>query len=355
MRPGGVSSPCRRAIFLHALGRNFRHYLPDALLPRAYPIRAMLDAGLTVALSSDAPVVENDSPLAGIQAALTRSDADGHLIAPDQAISLDEALDAYTHGGAIASGDDDVRGRLEVGLQADLTVVSGNIRTTPPDALSALSVLQTWVGGRQVYSRVLTRMPDAAIIRNLLHRDRYWSVYTLGDLDPRRRQYCQWHVRGSSVALLYREFDTPILFAAGASGIVEELPDVDACLLQIPDAFLTALSPRFELEWASPVFRMALDPTALVPAAPETPAEPLGPLAHSANCASCTPMATPLARPRTSSCPASSTTGRSSVSVRTAAWWRRAAPTCIRRWRAWPRSATSTHGARTAGSATRRS
>ncbi len=69
------------------------------MLARAYPVRSMLDAGLTVALSSDAPVVEDDSPLLGIQAAMSRRDEDGHAIAADQAISLDEALDAYTRGG----------------------------------------------------------------------------------------------------------------------------------------------------------------------------------------------------------------------------------------------------------------
>jgi predicted amidohydrolase YtcJ len=148
-RRGIIAVP--QTIFIHALGRNFRHYLPDALLPRAYPVRAMLDAGITVALSSDAPVVENDSPLAGLEAALTRRDAEGHLIAGDQAISLDEALDAYTRGGAIASGDEDARGTLEAGMQADLTVLSGNLRTTPPEELDQLRVMQTWVGGRQAY------------------------------------------------------------------------------------------------------------------------------------------------------------------------------------------------------------
>jgi predicted amidohydrolase YtcJ len=149
-RRGVIAAP--QTIFVQALGRNFRHYLPDSLLPRAYPIRAMLDAGVTVALSSDAPVVENDSPLAGMQAAITRRDAEGHLIAPDQAITLDEALDGYTRGGAMASGDDHLRGRLEPGLQADLAVLSGDIRTTPPEALSALTVTQAWVGGRLAYS-----------------------------------------------------------------------------------------------------------------------------------------------------------------------------------------------------------
>ncbi len=74
-RLGVVAAP--QSIFLYELGRNFRDYLPDVLLPRCYPLRAMLDAGVTVALSSDAPVVENDNPLAGITAAVTRRDRAG--------------------------------------------------------------------------------------------------------------------------------------------------------------------------------------------------------------------------------------------------------------------------------------
>ena len=101
-RLGVVAAP--QAIFLYSLGRNFRDYLPDALLPRCYPLRAMLDAGVTVALSSDAPVVENDNPLAGITAAVTRRDRAGQPLVPEQAITAAEALDAYTRGGAVAVG-----------------------------------------------------------------------------------------------------------------------------------------------------------------------------------------------------------------------------------------------------------
>jgi predicted amidohydrolase YtcJ len=138
-------------VFVHALGRNFRQYLPDALLARAYPVRSMLDAGVTVALSSDAPVVEDDSPLRGMQAAMLRYDEDGHGIAVGEAISLNEALDAYTRGGAIASGDDGERGGLREGMLADLAVLSGNLRETPPEEITALRVTQTWVGGHQAH------------------------------------------------------------------------------------------------------------------------------------------------------------------------------------------------------------
>src|SRR5690606_34185462 len=101
-----------QTIFLSALGGAFRRYLPDDYLARCYPVRAMLDAGLTVALSSDAPVVPDDNPLPGMKAAIDRRDPAGDPLAPEQAITAYEALYAYTMGGAIASGDAANRGSL---------------------------------------------------------------------------------------------------------------------------------------------------------------------------------------------------------------------------------------------------
>lgn len=150
-RLGVIAAP--QAIFLYELGRNFRDYLPDALLPRCYPLRAMLDAGITVALSSDAPVVENDNPLAGMAASITRRDRAGEPIAPEQAITAAEALAAYTHGGAVAAGLADRLGTIAPGMWADLAVLSGNPLTTPPDELTTLSVEMTMLGGRVVYER----------------------------------------------------------------------------------------------------------------------------------------------------------------------------------------------------------
>ena len=150
-RLGVIAVP--QTVFLPALGRNFRQCLPEVMLARSYPVRSMLDAGLAVALSSDAPVVEDDSPLLGIQAALLRGDENGEPIAAEEAITLDEALDAYTRGGAAASGDEDNRGRLLEGLWADLAVLSGDPRETEPAALTSLRVTQTWVGGHLAYAR----------------------------------------------------------------------------------------------------------------------------------------------------------------------------------------------------------
>ena len=150
-RLGVIAAP--QSIFLYELGRNFRDYLPDALMPRCYPLRAMLDAGVTVALSSDAPVVENDDPLAGMTAAITRRDRNGQPLLPEQAISAAEALDAYTRGGAVAVGLERELGTIAKGYRADLAVLSGDPLTTPPEALGSLAVDLTLLDGRVVYER----------------------------------------------------------------------------------------------------------------------------------------------------------------------------------------------------------
>ncbi len=142
-----------QTVFLPALGTNFRRYLPDHFLPRCYPVRAMLNAGLTVALSSDAPVVPDDNPLLGMKGALDRKDGNGEPLAPEQAITAYEALYAYTMGGAIASGDADNRGSLTPGKWADLVILTGDPLNASPDGLLDIRVDETYVGGNLAYSR----------------------------------------------------------------------------------------------------------------------------------------------------------------------------------------------------------
>jgi len=108
-------------------------------------------------------------------------------------------------------------------------------------------------------------LPNDTEIRALLHQDPYWAVYALGDLDRRRAHHCDWLTSGESVALLYREFDTPILWAAGQPEVMEALPDLDACLLQIPESFLPAVARRFTVEWSRLMHRMSLVPAAFTP------------------------------------------------------------------------------------------
>jgi predicted amidohydrolase YtcJ len=146
---GVISVP--QSIFISKLGRNFREVLPESFLPRTYPIRAMLAAGLTVALSSDSPVVEDDNPLSGMQAAILRIDNGGQALAPEQSITIAEALYAYTMAGAIAAGDAKNTGTIEAGKRADLVVLNADPLHTDPAALTDIKVGMTFLDGAVVY------------------------------------------------------------------------------------------------------------------------------------------------------------------------------------------------------------
>ncbi|MCD0167483.1 amidohydrolase family protein, partial [Deinococcus sp. 12RED42] len=113
-------------VFLHELRANYDRYVPGELAGQVFPLRALFDAGLDVAFSSDGPVVRELRPLAGLAAAVAEP------YVPGQAVTLSQALGAYTRGGAVAHGDDQQRGTLDSGKHADLTIIGGNLFDTDP-------------------------------------------------------------------------------------------------------------------------------------------------------------------------------------------------------------------------------
>lgn len=121
-----VSQP----IFLYELGPNYRQYLPNFYLNRVFPYRSVLDAGVSLAFSSDAPVVKDFNPLTGIRNAVERVDVQGNEIGGTEKIMLVEALRAYTLGAAEVEGTEGVNGSLEVGKWADLVVLEESLFET---------------------------------------------------------------------------------------------------------------------------------------------------------------------------------------------------------------------------------
>jgi len=103
---------------------------------------------------------------------------------------------------------------------------------------------------------------DLSLVRKLLERDRFWTAYAIGDLDPRRAAHCQWYVSGDSLALLYREFETPILFAAGDPEILQTIEYKGPCYLQVPRHFDVE-----HAQWSRTMHRMGLDAAEFRPAA----------------------------------------------------------------------------------------
>jgi predicted amidohydrolase YtcJ len=121
---------------------------------RAWAWKSISDAGGHLAFGSDWPVVTLN-PWVGIQTAVTRQTAEGTPaggFVPEQRLTVEQAVDAYTLGAAFAGRREKTEGSLEVGKLADLIVISQNIFDINPHKIGATKVFTTIVGGRIVYS-----------------------------------------------------------------------------------------------------------------------------------------------------------------------------------------------------------
>lgn len=114
------------------------------------PYRDMIDAGMTVAGSSDAPVVDFD-PLKGIRAAVRRLTAEGEPLNDGQNVTIQEALEMYTIHAAKAGGIEDEVGVLAAGKRADMVVLNADPTKMSPGELDNLHVIRTVCGGRDTY------------------------------------------------------------------------------------------------------------------------------------------------------------------------------------------------------------
>ncbi len=115
---------------------------------RAYPTRSLLRAGAKLAFGSDTPVASPDV-FAGLRAACRRQGVEGGRLGAGEAISPDEALAAYTTGAAYAIEWEHRSGKLAVGYDADMVVLSHD----PLVSLDGLEVLATVKGGMFTYRR----------------------------------------------------------------------------------------------------------------------------------------------------------------------------------------------------------
>jgi predicted amidohydrolase YtcJ len=115
----------------------------------AYAWRSVQDAGATLAFGTDFPVEAFD-PLATLWAAVTRRTGEGEPAGgwyPQECVGVAEALLAMTEGAARALGAETVRGRLEPGFQADVTVLDRDPLDVPIDDLRLLRPRMTIVDG----------------------------------------------------------------------------------------------------------------------------------------------------------------------------------------------------------------
>ena len=123
------------------------------LAESSYNWKWLRDHGCHVSNGSDCPV-EMPHVLAGIQCAVTRRDLNGAgPYLPQQAFSVQEALDSFTKESAWASFEESVKGEIKEGRLADFVILDQNPFETAPSRLKDIQVLQTYLAGTCVYSR----------------------------------------------------------------------------------------------------------------------------------------------------------------------------------------------------------
>jgi len=123
------------------------------LAETSYAWKDYLEGGVHEAFGTDCPV-ENFKPMRGIYCAVTRKDCKGRgPYLPEQAVSVYDALYAYSAEGAYVSGDEEIRGKIIPGMEADFIILDRDLLEIDPEEIPGTKVLETYIGGERVFKR----------------------------------------------------------------------------------------------------------------------------------------------------------------------------------------------------------
>ena len=136
--------------FTYTLEGRYVEYLEEEHAAHNNPLRSPMDHGVFVALSSDILPI---GPMVGIYAAVTRKGESGAVYAPDERLTMEEAIRGYTRNGAYITFEEDIKGTLEPGKLADMIVLSDDLLTIDPERILDVVVEKTIIGGRVVFER----------------------------------------------------------------------------------------------------------------------------------------------------------------------------------------------------------
>ena len=144
---GVIPTPFSSYVYYH--GEKMREYGAERL-NSMFALRSFLDAGIPATMSSDYGPGPYE-PMMFLQSSVTRTDIKGNMWGPKQRIKVQEALRVATMHGAYASFEEHVKGSIEAGKLADLTVLGRDPLREDPSTLVSIPIERTMVGGRWMF------------------------------------------------------------------------------------------------------------------------------------------------------------------------------------------------------------
>jgi predicted amidohydrolase YtcJ len=139
--------------FIYYEGDDLFRDVGAELAQRYKPMRTYLDRGIPVIATSDIPSTVHFNPLIGLYSLVTRKTWQGTPIAPQEAVTREEALRAYTLAGAWLTREEDHKGPLAPGYLADIAVLDRDYFTCPEEQIKDIAVELTVVDGKVAYRR----------------------------------------------------------------------------------------------------------------------------------------------------------------------------------------------------------
>ncbi|MDR2609943.1 MAG: amidohydrolase family protein, partial [Clostridiales Family XIII bacterium] len=140
-------------VFINSDGGFAGDRLGPERVKRYTALKTLTDAGIIIAGGSDAPV-DAAMPFVGIECAVTRRKIGGteaDAIAPEEALSIYDAVSLYTRNAAYCSSEEDVKGTISTGKYADFILLDRDVFESEPDEIHNIRVLKTVVGGRTTW------------------------------------------------------------------------------------------------------------------------------------------------------------------------------------------------------------
>ena len=138
--------------FMHDLGDAYAANRGDQAMRWMWPHRSLIDRGIPAPGHSDAAVCQFN-PFLALWCMVNRKTGTGRSLDAREAVTIEEALRAYTVLGAYAGREEQVKGQLRAGMLADFVVLDRDLFTIPSDEIRDVRVEQTFVGGVERYRR----------------------------------------------------------------------------------------------------------------------------------------------------------------------------------------------------------